>query len=66
MQAKRLFRKICPDEEFLPRAPDPDEIVFGDDENPVPSDGFRELATDSEHRDDNGGGPASTSREFSC
>ncbi|XP_014675743.1 PREDICTED: rab proteins geranylgeranyltransferase component A 2-like [Priapulus caudatus] len=56
-EAKDLFRRICPDEEFLPRAPDPDEIVFGDYENPAPTDGFRELATDAESRNNNGGGP---------
>ena len=27
-QARDLFKKIYPEEEFLPRAPDPDEIVF--------------------------------------
>ncbi|KPJ20583.1 Rab proteins geranylgeranyltransferase component A 2, partial [Papilio xuthus] len=26
-----IFKKICPGEEFLPRAPDPEEIVFEDD-----------------------------------
>lgn len=30
-QAKNLFSKIYPTEEFLPRAPDPDEIIIGDD-----------------------------------
>lgn len=31
MQAEQIFKKICPGEEFLPRAPDPEEIVFEDD-----------------------------------
>lgn len=31
MQAKNLFTEIYPDEEFLPRAPDPEEIVIEDD-----------------------------------
>ncbi|XP_037048018.1 rab proteins geranylgeranyltransferase component A isoform X2 [Bradysia coprophila] len=31
--AKKLFTKIYPTEEFLPRAPDPDEIIIGDDDN---------------------------------
>ncbi|XP_052737862.1 rab proteins geranylgeranyltransferase component A 1 [Bicyclus anynana] len=30
-QAEEIFKKICPGEEFLPRAPDPEEIVFEDD-----------------------------------
>lgn len=30
-QAEQIFKKICPGEKFLPRAPDPEEIVFEDD-----------------------------------
>ncbi|XP_004927771.1 rab proteins geranylgeranyltransferase component A 2 [Bombyx mori] len=30
-QAEQIFKKICPGEEFLPRAPNPEEIVFEDD-----------------------------------
>ena len=26
-EAERLFTKMCPGQEFLPRAPDPDEII---------------------------------------
>lgn len=26
-EAEQIFKKICPDQEFLPRAPDPDEII---------------------------------------
>lgn len=33
LQAKNLFTKIYPTEEFLPRAPDPDEIIIGDDDS---------------------------------
>lgn len=29
-QAQSLFKIICPDEEFLPRAPDPEDIIFDD------------------------------------
>ncbi|XP_033632018.1 rab proteins geranylgeranyltransferase component A 2-like [Asterias rubens] len=29
-QAKRLFEKICPGEDFLPAAPEPEDIVFED------------------------------------
>ncbi|XP_050090713.1 rab proteins geranylgeranyltransferase component A [Anopheles aquasalis] len=34
-QAKRVFNDIYPGEEFLPRAPDPEEIIIGEEE-PVP------------------------------
>ena len=31
LKARRLFELICADEEFLPRAPEPDEIIFNDE-----------------------------------
>ncbi|XP_041972703.1 rab proteins geranylgeranyltransferase component A 1 [Aricia agestis] len=31
LQAEQIFKEICAGEEFLPRAPDPEEIVFEDD-----------------------------------
>jgi hypothetical protein len=27
-EAKAIFAKICPNEEFLPKAPEPDEIIW--------------------------------------
>lgn len=30
-QAKLLFEKICPNEQFLPRPPDQEDIIFGDE-----------------------------------
>lgn len=30
-QGKSIFNQIYPDDEFLPRAPDPDQIVFGEE-----------------------------------
>lgn len=36
-QAKEIFTKMYPDSEFLPRAPDPEEIVLEDDEAPGPA-----------------------------
>lgn len=27
-EAKRLFKQMYPNEEFLPKAPDPDELVY--------------------------------------
>ncbi|XP_076274633.1 rab escort protein [Rhynchophorus ferrugineus] len=32
-KAKDIFKQIYPDDEFLPRAPDPEEIIFGGEEN---------------------------------
>lgn len=32
-QAKRLFQSLCPDEEFLPKAPNPEDIIFDDGDN---------------------------------
>uniref|UniRef100_A0A182LZF3 Rab proteins geranylgeranyltransferase component A n=1 Tax=Anopheles culicifacies TaxID=139723 RepID=A0A182LZF3_9DIPT len=37
-QAKTIFHEIYPEEEFLPRAPDPEEIIIGEEE-PVPEQG---------------------------
>ncbi|XP_035901717.1 rab proteins geranylgeranyltransferase component A [Anopheles stephensi] len=31
-QARTMFREIYPDEDFLPRAPDPEEIIIGEEE----------------------------------
>ena len=31
LQAKEIFMKMYPDSEFLPRAPDPEEIIIGED-----------------------------------
>lgn len=30
MQARDIFKCVCPGDEFMPRAPDPDEIIFDD------------------------------------
>ncbi|KAK2586255.1 hypothetical protein KPH14_001511 [Odynerus spinipes] len=35
-QAKEIFKSMYPDEDFLPRAPDPEEIVLEGDEAPGP------------------------------
>ena len=36
IQAKSIFSKLYPEDEFLPRAPDPEEIIIGDvDENVI-------------------------------
>jgi len=46
-QAKEIFNKMYPDCEFLPRAPDPEEIVLDDDSEPGPA--FIDNKTESEH-----------------
>uniref|UniRef100_A0A182QBG7 Rab proteins geranylgeranyltransferase component A n=1 Tax=Anopheles farauti TaxID=69004 RepID=A0A182QBG7_9DIPT len=45
-QAKTVFHEVYPDEDFLPRAPDPEEIIIGEEE-PVPDQ------NDSALKDDN-------------
>nr|KAG5693717.1 hypothetical protein BaRGS_002100 [Batillaria attramentaria] len=30
--AQTIFKKVCPDEEFLPKPPHPDDIIYVDDE----------------------------------
>ena len=32
-QAEKIFRKICPTEEFLPKPPAQEDIIFGDNES---------------------------------
>ena len=32
-QARRIFEELCPGEEFLPRAPNPEDIIYDDGEN---------------------------------
>ena len=39
MQAKKIFSQICPDEEFLPRPPNPEDIIYCDDEGKKQSEG---------------------------
>uniref|UniRef100_A0A1B6CWS9 Rab proteins geranylgeranyltransferase component A n=1 Tax=Clastoptera arizonana TaxID=38151 RepID=A0A1B6CWS9_9HEMI len=45
-QAKEIFNKMYPDCEFLPRAPDPEEIVLDDDSVPGPA--FEDKADEEE------------------
>ena len=51
-QAERLFKKMYPDLEFLPRAPDPEEIVIEGD-SPVP-DAEDEKGNPTELEEDDG------------
>ncbi|XP_074650137.1 rab proteins geranylgeranyltransferase component A 2-like isoform X2 [Tubulanus polymorphus] len=37
-QARCIFSRICPDEEFLPRAPNPEDIIYDDGANTTPQD----------------------------
>ncbi|XP_077983640.1 rab proteins geranylgeranyltransferase component A 2-like isoform X2 [Glandiceps talaboti] len=42
VQAKKLFEKICPGEEFLPAAPNPEDIIYVEDESEKKDVGFEE------------------------
>lgn len=37
-KARTIFINIYPDTEFLPRAPDPEEIIIGEEENAIEVD----------------------------
>lgn len=39
LQAKKIFSTVCPGEEFIPRPPDPEDIIFCDDETKKQSAG---------------------------
>ncbi|XP_061706331.1 rab proteins geranylgeranyltransferase component A 1 [Cydia pomonella] len=47
LQAEQIFKQICPGAEFLPRAPDPEEIVFEDGAAPGPE--FERGGDDDQH-----------------
>ncbi|KAK4886577.1 hypothetical protein RN001_002848 [Aquatica leii] len=50
-QAKEIFTSIYPDFEFLPRAPDPEEIIIeGEDNNNVLNDDNNEVEEHSDNR----------------
>ena len=57
-QAKEIFSKMYPDSEFLPRAPDPEEILLeGDESAPGPvfeGDNGGAVEGDSGGAEDNG------------
>ncbi|XP_064608436.1 rab proteins geranylgeranyltransferase component A 2-like [Liolophura sinensis] len=41
-QAKDIFARLCPDEEFLPKAPNPEDIIFDDGKSAEPGEGFQD------------------------
>lgn len=47
-RARAIFKDIYPDEEFLPRAPDPEEIIIGDED---PADQGQEVVASAEESD---------------
>ncbi|XP_078601870.1 rab proteins geranylgeranyltransferase component A 2-like isoform X2 [Branchiostoma floridae x Branchiostoma japonicum] len=57
-QARSLFEQMCPGEEFLPAAPNPEDIIYEDDdgyksgEAPSSSDNSEENGNDSEWKPD--------------
>ena len=53
LQAKEIFEKICPDEEFIPKAPNPEDIIYDDGEKKEEhSKGFELEAQDKTVCDD--------------
>ncbi|XP_034936778.1 rab proteins geranylgeranyltransferase component A 1 [Chelonus insularis] len=48
-QAKEIFKTMYPDDDFLPRAPDPEEIVLEGDETPGPK--FEDVPSEGEKAD---------------
>ena len=44
LQAKKVFETICPGEEFLPKAPNPEDIIYDDGETSEPREsGFESI-----------------------
>lgn len=52
LQARNIFEVICPEQEFLPRAPEPEEIIFNDEGYNTEKN---ENSSSEDHADDNGG-----------
>lgn len=50
-QARLLFRKICKTEEFLPKAPNPEDIIFEDPSEALPSNGFGDESSQSDEEE---------------
>ncbi|XP_071560115.1 rab escort protein isoform X2 [Temnothorax nylanderi] len=50
-QAKNIFKSMYPEEDFLPRAPDPEEIVLEGDEAPGPKFEGGDIAEGEEKQD---------------
>ena len=71
LQARRVFEVICPEEEFLPRAPEPDEIVFNDEGYNTEKSGSSSEAPEEHHgdyeeREDELHDDAATADEVEC
>ena len=49
IKAKEIFRRICPDDEFFPKPPDQEDIIF-DDSNEEPNNN---IETETEWKIDN-------------
>ncbi|CAD5114216.1 DgyrCDS3361 [Dimorphilus gyrociliatus] len=52
-KARLLFRNICETEEFLPKAPNPEDIIFDDPSEAKPADGFSEDVTKEDGEETN-------------
>ncbi|XP_038055645.1 rab proteins geranylgeranyltransferase component A 2-like [Patiria miniata] len=59
-QAKRLFERLCPGEDFLPAAPEPEDIIFEDQSKDNPGEhkevGFEASSTSEEPEKQEGEG----------
>ncbi|KAJ8960384.1 hypothetical protein NQ314_006074 [Rhamnusium bicolor] len=49
-KAKEIFQEIYPDTEFLPRAPDPEEIIIGGDDEDINEEVLRTKDNENEER----------------
>lgn len=54
-QARDIFKKILPEEEFLPKAPNPEDIIYVDDTEAQVADGSSKSEFDEQNVDQSEG-----------
>ncbi|KAK6172220.1 hypothetical protein SNE40_015931 [Patella caerulea] len=52
LQAKEIFKHICPDEDFLPKPPHPDDIIYVDETEATAGEGESWVGEKEEGKDD--------------
>ncbi|XP_059163146.1 rab proteins geranylgeranyltransferase component A 1-like [Physella acuta] len=52
LEAKKIFQTVCPDEEFLPKPPNPEDIILVDDKETIVDVGPSEFEAQSEDKKD--------------